>query len=855
MPLGCVGTSSGCEGTSWPADVPPTHQDAAALRVVIALCMVTAPFAFERRQEVRASMLRYEPVVRGRMAFKFVVGNHLPTLPKSDPSARRNVELLQQEIHKDRDVLRLDAIDGPKVDNACSCVEKMAAWVQYALRAYPGATFIGKTEDDTYVQLHVLEGELMALRGHANVQYGYHTLSLMPARPTQRPEAKPEKACVTRAGDCRWSQRCPGARKAELCDKSSGRGGAKGRGGVRGRGAGRIRMAGRRLGDAGLLGRLTATGGRRLYARDQRQGFDAPHRRTAGCFLGDMEDKLLVDAETGVLQVWPAVLGDCGDKSTFTAAPFPTGPLVVWGRDLARTIFEDCAYLERYLREGREYNRKTECRRGRGSDPVDYTKSFATTLCDSVVGHWTAMCATSPVTIAHMTRSKAHHYNHRAGGLGWMAPSNLSVSIHGLKAHAAKPSGPNSTVGGEWAHVHETVRHATAPAFPSLLWRQQHALNYSKTLLDTPPSMPLLTPLNPYVFEWHMQSCSFARSELKRAMTERAERMSAAAHGFTRPREKRRQTGKSSDATFLGGNPVSWGWSGCNPSRFRGYPVWPPPADWPSHTQVFIEEGEDETATVAAPAAEELEGAERGRPNVHDGMIAGWRAARDAHGRMATLEQNWLDPRVVFWGHAPDARAVDAAATRVVRQLMRFLRQQQRDTTTTGTAAAAADADATAATPAAAAESVGVGAGAARAGGASKLEATAAHGALTLISEAVRRVFRNGKLQIGNPTELLNVLRHRYRFHEATLRELAALAAKGGANQSQSVGVGGDGGAPPLEQRMLDAPPVRRFHRMLVRAATAQLSVEAKMRSITDDAAPIQPRYCTRDGTFTWHWS
>ena len=54
---------------------------------------------------------------------------------------------------------------------------------------------------------------------------------------------------------------------------------------------------------------------------------------------------------------------------------------------------------------------------------------------------------------------------------------------------------------------------------------------------------------------------------------------------------------------------------------------------------------------------------------------------------------------------------------------------------------------------------------------------------------------------------------------------------------------------------MLDAPPARLFHRMLVRAATAQLSLEAKSRSITDDAAPIRPRYCKRDGTFTWHWS
>ena len=87
--------------------------------------------------------------------------------------------------------------------------------------AGPSAVFIGKTEDDTYVQLHVLEGELMALQGHANVQCGYHTLSLMPARPTHRPEAKPEKACVTRAGDCR---------KAEMRDKPGARsGGAGGR--------------------------------------------------------------------------------------------------------------------------------------------------------------------------------------------------------------------------------------------------------------------------------------------------------------------------------------------------------------------------------------------------------------------------------------------------------------------------------------------------------------------------------------------------------------------------------------------------------------------------------------------------
>ena len=43
--------------------------------------------------------------------------------------------------------------------------------------------------DGQRVQLAVLESELMALRGHPNVLYGYHTLSLMPIRPTPRPEA------------------------------------------------------------------------------------------------------------------------------------------------------------------------------------------------------------------------------------------------------------------------------------------------------------------------------------------------------------------------------------------------------------------------------------------------------------------------------------------------------------------------------------------------------------------------------------------------------------------------------------------------------------------------------------------
>ena len=33
------------------------------------------------------------------------------------------------------------------------------------------------------------------------------------------------------------------------------------------------------------------------------------------------------------------------------------------------------------------------------------------------------------------------------------------------------------------------------------------------------------------------------------------------------------------DAKYLGGHPPGWPFSGCNPSRFRPYPVWPPPPE------------------------------------------------------------------------------------------------------------------------------------------------------------------------------------------------------------------------------------------------------------------------------------
>ena len=119
-----------------------------------------------------------------------------------------------------------------------------------------------------------------------------------------------------------------------------------------------------------------------------------------------------------------------------TMAPFPTGPLAVFGRDLAAKVFRDCAYVRSYERHARRAGRKTLCRGPRKH------LSFASTLCDSVIAHWLAMCDTE-ATIAHTTRTKSHHYMWRGAWIGWMART--------LRVYPAPdPEPDHSTRCGAW---------------------------------------------------------------------------------------------------------------------------------------------------------------------------------------------------------------------------------------------------------------------------------------------------------------------------------------------------------------------------------------------------------------------
>ena len=170
----------------------------------LAMGMVTAPFARGRRDEVRKTMMQLETVRAGRTAFRFIVGDNMPLLeddPKVDFKAKRSA--LRAELTGHSDLLQLDSLDGPGIEVACSCVEKTSAWVRYALTRWPSVAFVGKTEDDTYVQLQVLEAEMRTLVNHRNVIYGYMTLAVLPTRPTQYPERYPMRACVTNINQCR----------------------------------------------------------------------------------------------------------------------------------------------------------------------------------------------------------------------------------------------------------------------------------------------------------------------------------------------------------------------------------------------------------------------------------------------------------------------------------------------------------------------------------------------------------------------------------------------------------------------------------------------------------------------------
>ena len=133
-----------------------------------------------------------------------------------------------------------------------------------------------------------------------------------------------------------------------------------------------------------------------------------------------------------------------------------------------------------------------------------------------------------------------------------MAPSNHSLAVHWLKKHTG-PSGPERTEGGEWHHVQRTTAAATGPGMPPLLWRYRpDRVVRSGRLLDD--------ALNVDVHEHYARSCGVWHETV----------------GAHVQRLRQRVAGC---ATPSGGNPSSWPFFGCHPSRGYSHPLWPPPRE------------------------------------------------------------------------------------------------------------------------------------------------------------------------------------------------------------------------------------------------------------------------------------
>ena len=98
----------------------------------LAFGIVAAPLATARRDQIRLTMAKYPTVAAGRTVLRFLLGSETPTLASAPRHTLHTALKLESNAHGD--VLVLDAIDGARLDNACSCTEKTVAWVRHALR-------------------------------------------------------------------------------------------------------------------------------------------------------------------------------------------------------------------------------------------------------------------------------------------------------------------------------------------------------------------------------------------------------------------------------------------------------------------------------------------------------------------------------------------------------------------------------------------------------------------------------------------------------------------------------------------------------------------------------------------------
>lgn len=106
----------------------------------LAVGMVMSPFNFERRGLMRDIIVRYEAVVAGTVAFRFVIGNAVRPRACCEDESRLRHELRAQH----EDMVVVDALDRRSIHTQSSCTETIFEWLQHVLRSWPRAAFYAK---------------------------------------------------------------------------------------------------------------------------------------------------------------------------------------------------------------------------------------------------------------------------------------------------------------------------------------------------------------------------------------------------------------------------------------------------------------------------------------------------------------------------------------------------------------------------------------------------------------------------------------------------------------------------------------------------------------------------------------
>ena len=123
-------------GTSFPRVPPcqlrptlPRVQD--GRRLLLAIGVITSPGLPFRRTFLRAALMRFE---EPQIVQRFVVG-----------CIMKNTSQIQQEILRHGDIV----VTGKADETGAACVEKSFGWWALAVHAFPAASFLAKTDDDS----------------------------------------------------------------------------------------------------------------------------------------------------------------------------------------------------------------------------------------------------------------------------------------------------------------------------------------------------------------------------------------------------------------------------------------------------------------------------------------------------------------------------------------------------------------------------------------------------------------------------------------------------------------------------------------------------------------------------------